>query len=52
MAIKQIGLEGLRETEVAQLMKEVVVLKRLFHPNIVKYEGMVREANTLSIVLE
>ena len=33
-------------------MKEVNVLKSLSHPSIVKYEGMVRDEDTLSIVLE
>ena len=35
-----IELEGLKEKEVAQLMREVNFIKRLSHPNIVKYEGM------------
>lgn len=33
-------------------MKEVDLLKRLSHPSIVKYEGMSRDADNLSIVLE
>ena len=52
VAVKRIRLEGLNEEEVTQLMKEVVLLKRLSHPSIVKYEGMARDADTLSIVLE
>jgi len=52
VAVKQIRLEGLSETEVTQLMKEVELLKRLSHPGIVKYEGMVRDKEYLSIVLE
>ncbi|KAG8908638.1 hypothetical protein FRB99_004926 [Tulasnella sp. 403] len=52
MAVKRINLEGRSETEVAQLMKEVELLKKLDHPSIVKYEGMVRDDDTLSIVLE
>ena len=35
-----------------QLMKEVDLVKSLSHPSIVKYEGMARDENTLSIVLE
>ncbi|KAI0035295.1 protein kinase, partial [Vararia minispora EC-137] len=52
VAVKRIGLEGLKEEEVKQLMKEVELVKSLSHPSIVKYEGMVRDENTLSIVLE
>ncbi|KAF9511361.1 hypothetical protein BS47DRAFT_1299038 [Hydnum rufescens UP504] len=52
VAVKQIRLEGLPESEVTQLMKEVDLLKRLSHPSIVKYEGMSRDADNLSIVLE
>lgn len=52
VAVKRIGLEGLKEDEIAQLMREVDLVKRLSHPSIVKYEGMARDANTLSIVLE
>ncbi len=52
VAVKRIGLEGLKEDEIAQLMKEVDLVKSLSHPSIVKYEGMARYANTLSIVLE
>jgi hypothetical protein len=52
VAVKQIGLEGLKEEEISQLMREVDLVKRLSHPSIVKYEGMARDANTLSIVLE
>lgn len=33
-------------------MREVDVLKSLSHPSIVKYEGMVRDTDTLNIVLE
>ncbi|KAL0575977.1 Protein kinase of the Mitotic Exit Network, partial [Marasmius crinis-equi] len=52
VAVKRIRLEGLKEEEVTQLMKEVELVKRLSHPGIVKYEGMARDADTLSIVLE
>lgn len=52
VAVKQIRLQGLPESEVTQLMQEVELLKRLDHPSIVKYEGMSRDADTLSIVLE
>ncbi|KAG8868866.1 hypothetical protein FRC20_002678 [Serendipita sp. 405] len=52
VAVKRISLQGLSEDEISSLMKEVDVLKRLSHPSIVKYEGMVRSTDTLSIVLE
>lgn len=52
VAVKRIRLEGLKEEEVTQLMREVDLVKRLSHPSIVKYEGMARDKDTLSIVLE
>lgn len=52
VAVKRIRLEGLSEQDVKQLMKEVDLVKRLSHPSIVKYEGMVRDADTLNIILE
>ncbi|OCH87395.1 hypothetical protein OBBRIDRAFT_160313 [Obba rivulosa] len=52
VAVKRIRLEGLKEEEIAQLMKEVDLVKSLSHPSIVKYEGMARDNDTLSIVLE
>lgn len=52
VAVKRIGLEGLKEEEISQLMREVDLVKRLTHPSIVKYEGMARDENALSIVLE
>lgn len=52
VAVKQIRLEGLKEEEIKQLMREVDLVRSLSHPGIVKYEGMARDANTLSIVLE
>lgn len=52
MAVKRVRLEGLSEDDVKQLMREVDLVKRLSHPSIVKYEGMVRDSDALSIVLE
>ncbi|TBU27276.1 hypothetical protein BD311DRAFT_696875, partial [Dichomitus squalens] len=52
VAVKRIRLEGLKEDEIAQLMKEVDLVKSLSHPSIVKYEGMARDDDTLNIVLE
>jgi serine/threonine protein kinase len=51
VAVKRIGLEGLKEEEIAQLTREVDLVKRLSHPSIVKYEGMARDKNTLSSAL-
>ncbi|KAF8494601.1 kinase-like domain-containing protein, partial [Russula emetica] len=50
VAVKQIQLEGLKTEEITHLVHEV----DLSHPNIIKYEGMVRDSlgNTLSMVLE
>jgi hypothetical protein len=52
VAVKRIRLEGLKEEEVTTLMREVDLVKSLSHPSIVKYEGMARDEDTLSIVLE
>ena len=52
VAVKRIRLEGLKEEEVMQLMKEVDLVKSLSHPGIVKYEGMVRDEGFLNIILE
>lgn len=50
--MKRLRLNGLKEEEVMTLMKEVDLVKSLSHPSIVKYEGMARDKDTLSIVLE
>jgi serine/threonine protein kinase len=52
MAVKRINLEGRSEEETTQLMQEVDLLKSLSHPSVVKYEGLVREVDALSIILE
>lgn len=52
VAVKRIRLEGLSEKEIKQLMHEVEIVKQLSHPSIVKYEGMARDPDILSIVLE
>ncbi|KZS94330.1 kinase-like protein [Sistotremastrum niveocremeum HHB9708] len=52
VAVKRIPLEGLSDEEVTQLTNEVILLKSLSHYSIVKYEGMVRDDDTLNIVLE
>ncbi|XP_047315818.1 mitogen-activated protein kinase kinase kinase NPK1-like [Impatiens glandulifera] len=40
------------QTHVKELEEEVKLLKRLSHPNIVRYLGTVREEDTLNILLE
>lgn len=52
VAVKRIRLDGLKEEEVTTLMREVDLVKSLSHPSIVKYEGMARDEDSLSIVLE
>src|SRR5260370_10514105 len=54
VAVKQIRLEGLNTEEIAQLMQEVDLVKKLSHSNVIGYEGMARASlrNTLSIALE
>jgi hypothetical protein len=56
VAVKWIGLEGHKEEEISreisQLMREVDLVKCLSHLSIVKYEGIARDENTLSVVLE
>ncbi|KAF7372100.1 Cell division control protein [Mycena venus] len=52
VAVKRIRSEGLKEDEITTLMREVNLVKSLSHPSIVKYEGMARDQDTLSIVLE
>lgn len=52
VAVKRISLTLLKEEEISQLMREVDLLKSLSHPNIIKYEGMTREEDVLSTVLE
>ncbi|KAK4686375.1 hypothetical protein P7C73_g3746, partial [Tremellales sp. Uapishka_1] len=51
-AIKRIRLEGMKEPEVRDVMREVELLQRFSHPSIVKYEGMSRDEHFLNIVLE
>jgi ammonia channel protein AmtB len=52
VAVKQIQLEGFKEADVVRLMQDVDLVKQFSHPNIIKYDGMVRDKNALSIVLE
>lgn len=52
VAVKRIKTTGKTEKEVKELMHEVDLLQSLDHPSIVKYEGLVRGPNVLSIILE
>ncbi|PWN31079.1 hypothetical protein BDZ90DRAFT_33366 [Jaminaea rosea] len=52
VAVKRIKLEGRSEEEVMELMNEVDLLKSLVHPSVVKYEGLVRGPEVVSIILE
>ncbi len=52
VAVKRIKLEGRTEDEVNDLMGEVDLLKSLTHPSVVKYEGLVRGPDVVSIILE
>ncbi|KAN0060057.1 Protein kinase of the Mitotic Exit Network [Thecaphora frezii] len=52
VAVKRIKLEGRSDEDVTQLMNEVDLLKSLTHPSVVKYEGLVRGPEVVSIILE
>lgn len=52
VAVKRIRLADKTEEEAIQLQKEVDLLKRLSHPSVVKYEGLVRTEHYLNIVME
>ncbi|KAH1556963.1 hypothetical protein KXV92_001718 [Aspergillus fumigatus] len=52
VAVKQIKLADLPKSELRVIMLEIDLLKNLDHPNIVKYHGFVKSAETLNIILE
>jgi serine/threonine protein kinase len=52
VAIKQVKLKGINDKELAAIMSEVNLLKRLDHTNIVKYLGIVRTPEHLNFILE
>jgi hypothetical protein len=52
VTVKRIELKGSKKKEVARLMLEVDILKHLSHPSIIKYEGVVGDEKTLSVVFE
>ncbi|KAL2833355.1 cytokinesis protein sepH [Aspergillus cavernicola] len=52
VAVKQIKLTDLPKSELRVIMLEIDLLKNLDHSNIVKYQGFVKSAETLNIILE
>ncbi|KAJ7648106.1 kinase-like domain-containing protein, partial [Roridomyces roridus] len=52
VAMKRIQLAELQEEQVTNLLREVDFVKKLSHPNIIKYESIVRDTDSLSIVME
>lgn len=52
VAIKQVRLSDMPKTELNVIMQEIDLLKNLNHPNIVKYHGFVKTADSLYIILE
>ena len=52
VTIKQVKLETLGQADLKTIMLEIDLLKSLTHPNIVKYKGSVKSAESLYIILE
>ncbi|KAI3652518.1 hypothetical protein MP228_001943 [Amoeboaphelidium protococcarum] len=52
VAIKQVKLADIPKSEVASIMLEIDLLKKLNHQNIVKYSGFIKTKDFLYIVLE
>lgn len=52
VAVKQVKLADLPNSELRVITLEIDLLKNLDHPNIVKYRGFVKSADTLDIILE
>ncbi|KAF2142666.1 uncharacterized protein K452DRAFT_332448 [Aplosporella prunicola CBS 121167] len=52
VAVKQVKLVDLPKNELRVIMLEIDLLKNLNHPNIVKYHGFVKDAQSLYIILE
>ena len=52
VAVKQVKLADLPKSELRVITLEIDLLKNLDHPNIVKYRGFVKSAETLNIILE
>ncbi len=52
VAVKQIGLSNIPESELGEIMSEIELLRNLKHPNIVKYKGSEKTVDHLYIILE
>ena len=52
VAVKQVKLADLPKSELRVITLEIDLLKNLDHPNIVKYRGFVKSAESLNIILE
>ena len=52
VAIKQVSLKDIPKSEVGSIMMEIDLLKKLHHPNIVKYSGFIKSKDYLYIILE
>ena len=52
VAVKQVKLADLPKSELRVITLEIDLLKNLDHPNIVKYQGFVKSAESLNIILE
>ncbi|KAI9773816.1 MAG: hypothetical protein M1840_006041 [Geoglossum simile] len=52
VAVKQVRLADLPKSELRVIMLEIDLLKNLNHPHIVKYNGFVKTAESLYIILE
>ncbi|KAL8835354.1 MAG: hypothetical protein Q9170_003343 [Blastenia crenularia] len=52
VAVKQVKLADLPKSELRVITLEIDLLKNLDHPNIVKYHGFVKSAESLNIILE
>ncbi|GJJ77608.1 hypothetical protein EMPS_09967 [Entomortierella parvispora] len=52
VAVKQINLSDIPQSELANIMMEIDLLKKLNHPNIVKYYGFEKTSDNLNIILE
>ncbi|KAH9286707.1 Serine/threonine-protein kinase Nek1 [Echinococcus granulosus] len=50
--IKEIGISGMKTKEIEESRKEISVLAKLNHPNIVKYCHSFEESNAIYIVME
>ncbi|KAG4105456.1 hypothetical protein H8356DRAFT_1027706 [Neocallimastix lanati (nom. inval.)] len=52
VAIKQLKLNKISKSELDVIMTEIDLLKKLKHPNIVKYYGFIKTKDFLNIILE